>query len=153
MRRHLCARFLVVIILAGVILPPRFGEAVLASKPLQAMPVTGPVADGGTFQGRLTVHTLLGEPNGQLEAMGSVTGALLTPGVATPMPRRSFTARVTLLDRRGPCVTAIVAPEPIVLTRLEQQVTLEPVLVGLRTTAAPGPPRRATLCAVPPLQD
>ena len=154
MPRHLRALFLVVTILAGVVLPLRYGEAVLASKPIQAMPVTGPVADGGTFQGRLTVHTLTVDEEGQLAATGILKGTVTTaPGAVTTIPAHPFSAPASLLDLRGTCTTVVLDLAPIVLAPLAQPVTLVPIVLGPRGAQQQESLLRTTLCTVARLQE
>ena len=153
MQRTLWSLLLVLIACMGLVLPLRHGEATLATKPLMGTPVHGTLANGRVFHGQLTVHAVRVDPYGSLAATGSVTGAVGTPGAATPTPLRSFTARVSLLDRRGPCTTVVVQPAPIVLTRLDEQVTLAPVILGVRAIPTPTNPWRATLCPVMGLKE
>jgi len=153
MQRILWSLLLVLTMCMGLVLPLRHGEATRATKPLMGTPVHGTLANGRVFHGQLTVHAVRVDPYGSLAAMGSVTGAVGTPGAATPTPLRSFTARVSLLDRRGPCTTVVVQPAPIVLTRLDEQVTLAPVILGVRAIPTPTNPWRATLCPAMALKE
>ena len=74
MQRHGRFLLLVVTMMMALVLPPRPGEASVATKTLAQMPVTGRLVGGGTFQGRLTVHTLTVDEEGQLAATGILRG-------------------------------------------------------------------------------
>ena len=64
--------------------------------------MTGRLADGGTFQGRLTLQALRFDEAGQLIASGVLSGtATPAAGRATKVPARTFTTPVALLDLRG----------------------------------------------------
>jgi hypothetical protein len=73
------------------------------------------------------------DARGQLSATGILTGtASTTPGTATPIPPRPFTALAALLDLRGTCTTVVVDLAPIFLEHLAQEVTLVPIILTRR---------------------
>lgn len=121
---------------------------------LKHTPVTGSLASGGTFQGRLSVHALRVTPSGDLTALARVSGQASTaPGVVQAVPSQPVTASVLQLDRRGSCQMAVVQPRPLVLPQQSHAVTFEPVLVGLQKPPSPEAGGPTTLCALPPLQE
>jgi hypothetical protein len=68
-------RFLLSIVLGvstvlGLLLPLPPSEAAVVAKTLVQTPVTGRLADGGTFQGRLTLQALRFDEDGQIVATG-----------------------------------------------------------------------------------
>ena len=90
----------------GLLLPLPPGEAAVVAKTLAQTPVTGRLADGGTFHGRLTLQALRLDEAGQLIATGVLSGtATPAAGRATTVPARTFTTPVALLDLRGTCTT------------------------------------------------
>ena len=141
-------RFLLLVVTTGrgLVLPPRPSEASVVTKTLAQTPVTGRLVSGGTFQGRLTVHALTVDEEGQLAATGVLKGTVTTAaGAVTTLPAHPFPAPAALLDLRGTCTTFVLAP-------LEQQVLLVPIVLRQR-----GPPQqesllRTTLCPVARLQ-
>jgi hypothetical protein len=58
-----------------------------------------------------------------------------------------------LLDLRGTCTTVVVDLAPVVLAPLEQEVTLIPVVLGLRAGPQAEQLLRTTLCALARLQE
>ena len=72
MQRYLLSWLLVITSLAGPVLPLKHSEAFVIKNTLKQMPVTGRLADGGTFAGRLTVQALTVNDLGQLPALGAV---------------------------------------------------------------------------------
>src|SRR5947208_11758567 len=97
MKRDWRFLILVVTMVMALVLPPRPGEASVATKTLAQMPVTGRLVGGGIFQGRLTVHMLTVDEEGQLAARGILKGTVTTaPGAVTPIPAHSFTAPASL---------------------------------------------------------
>ena len=154
MHRHGRFLLLVVTMVMALVLPPRPGEAAVATKTLAQMPVTGRLVGGGTFQGRLTVHTLTVDEEGQLAATGILKGTVTTaPGAVTTIPAHSFTAPASLLDLRGTCTTVVLDLAPIVLARLAQPVTLVPIVLGPRGAQQQESLLRTTLCTVARLQE
>ena len=116
-----CLRSLVLGIMAGLglLLPLPQGEAYVVTQTLTQTPVTGHLANGGTFHGRLTVQTLTVDDDGQLAVTGVLTGtALSVAGRATKVPPRPFTAPAALLDLRGTCTTLVLDLAPIVVAPL-----------------------------------
>ena len=145
---------LVVTMVLALVLPPRPGEASVATKTLAQMPVTGRLVGGGTFQGRLTVHTLTVDEEGQLAATGILKGTVTTAsGAVTTIPAHSFTAPASLLDLRGTCTTVVLDLAPIVLAPLAQPVTLVPIVLGPRGAQQQESLLRTTLCTVARLQE
>jgi hypothetical protein len=114
MTHCLLAVVLGVITALGPLLPLPPGEASVAQT-LAQTPVTGRLADGGTFHGRLTLPALRLDEAGQLVATGGLSGtATPAAGRATKVPARPFSAPVALLALRGSCKTLVVdlAPPP-----------------------------------------
>ena len=151
-----CLRSLVLGIMAGLglLLPLQQGEAYVVTQTLTQTPVTGRLADGGTFHGRLTVQTLTVDEDGQLAATGVLTGtALPAAGRATKVPPRPFTAPAALLDLRGTCTTLVLDLAPIVVAPLAQEITLVPVILGLREAPQESRLLQTTLCTVARLQE
>jgi hypothetical protein len=138
----------------GLLLPLAPGEATVIVKTLAQTPVTGRLADGGTFHGRLTLQALRFDEAGQLVATGVLAGtATPAAGRAAKVPARTFTTPVALLDLRGTCRTLVVDLAPLTVAPLVQELTLVPVV--LAPEAAPKEERRLqmALCAVARLQE
>lgn len=129
-------------------------QAAVITKTLTQMPVTGRLADGGTFHGRLTLQALRLDVDGSLVATGVLSGTA-TPAVgrATTLAARPFTTPAALLDLRGTCTTLVVDLAPLTVAPLAQALTLVPVV--LAPQAAPQVERRLqrALCTVARLQD
>ncbi len=128
--------------------------ASVVTKTLAQTPVSGRLADGGTFHGRLTVQALTVDEAGQLVATGVLSGTA-TPAVgrATKIAARPFTTPAALLDLRGTCTTLVVDLAPLTVAPLAQALTLVPVV--LAPQAAPKEERllQRTLCTVARLQE
>ncbi len=151
-----CLRSLVLGIMAGLglLLPLPQGEAYVVTQTLTQTPVTGRLADGGTFHGRLTVQTLTVDDDGQLAVTGVLTGtALSVAGRATKVPPRPFTAPAALLDLRGTCTTLVLDLAPMVVAPLAQEITLVPVILGPREAPQEDRLLQAVLCTVARLQE
>lgn len=152
-------RFLLSVVLGmsmalGLLLPLPPGETAVVTKTLAQTPVTGRLADGGTFQGRLTLQALRFDEDGQLVATGVLSGtATPAAGRATKVPAHTFTTPVALLDLRGTCRTLVVDLAPLTVAPLAQELTLVPVV--LAPEAAPKAERRLqmALCTVARLQE
>jgi len=148
MSRLLCALLCVVTGLGGGLVPVPDGAAYVVTTTLTQTPVTGQLADGSPFHGRLTVHALTVEASGQLAVTGVLTGTVtIAPGKARPLPPAAFTTPATVLDPPGTCRTVLLDLAPITLAPLAHEVTLAPVIVGLRAGATPDDRLRTTLCA------
>ena len=136
-----------------LLLRPPDVAAVVATT-LAQTPVTGRLADGGTFHGRLTLQALQLDEAGHLIASGVLSGTA-TPAVgrATKVPARPFITPVALLDLRGTCRTLVVDLAPLTVAPLVQELTLVPVV--LAPEAAPKEERRLqrALCTVARLQE
>jgi hypothetical protein len=118
------------------------------------MPVTGRLADGGTFAGRLTIREITVDNLGQISATGVLMGtATLQTGTATRIPPRPFTAPAPLLDLRGTCSTLVLDLEPILLPPLGQKVTLVPITLDLQTIPPDEHLLSSALCALARLQE
>jgi hypothetical protein len=116
--------------------------------------VTGRLADGGTFRGRLTLQALRLDAAGQLVATGVLAGtATPAAGRATPVPAHTFHTPVALLDLRGTCRTLVVDLAPLTVAPLVQELRLVPVV--LTPEAAPKAERavQRALCTVARLQE
>jgi hypothetical protein len=152
-------RFLLFVVLGvstalGLLRPLPLGEAAVVAKTLAQTPVTGRLADGGTFQGWLTLQALRFNEDGQLVATGVLAGtATPAAGRTTKVPAHTFTAPVALLDLRGTCRTLVVDLAPLIVAPLAQELTLVPVV--LAPEAAPKEERRSqmALCTVARLQE
>jgi hypothetical protein len=138
----------------GLLLPLPRGEAAGIAKTLAQTPVTGRLADGGTFQGRLTLQALRFDEEGHIVATGVLAGtATPAAGRTTKVPAHTFTTPVALLDLRGTCKTLVVDLAPLTVVPLGQELTLVPVV--LAPEAAPKEERRLqmALCEVARLQE
>ena len=116
--------------------------------------MTGRLADGGTFQGRLTLQALRRDEAGQLVATGVLSGtATPAAGRAAKVPARTLATLVALLDLRGTCTTLVVDLAPLTVAPLVQELTLVPVVLAPET--APKKERRVqmALCTVARLQE
>ena len=154
MQRYLLSWLLVITSLVGPVLPLRHSEAFVVKNTLKQMPVTGRLADGGTFAGRLTVQALTVNDLGQLSATGVLTGtAISQTGTATTVPPRTFTAPAPLFDLRGTCTTLVLDVEPIFLAPLGQKVTLVPVTLDMQTIPKDERLLSTALCALARLQE
>ena len=154
MRRFLPSIVLGVSAALGLMRPLPPSEAHVVAKTLAQTPVTGRLADGGTFHGRLTLQALAFDEAGQLIATGVLSGtATPATGRATTVPARTFTTPVALLALRGTCRTLVVDLAPLTMAPLAQELTL--VLVLLAPQAAPKEERvlQRALCTVARLQE
>jgi len=154
MTRFLLSVVLGVSTVLGLLRPLPPGEAAVVAKTLLHTPVTGRLADGGTFQGRLTLQALRRDAAGQLVATGVLSGtATPAAGRAAKVPARTFTTLVALLDLRGTCTTLVVDLAPLTVAPLVQELTLVPVVLAPET--APKKERRVqmALCTVARLQE
>ena len=154
MTRFLLSRILRVSAALGLLLTPPHSEATVVAKTLVQTPVTGHLADGGAFHGRLTLQALRFDEAGHLVATGVLAGtATPAAGRATKVPAHTFTTPVALLDLRGTCRTLVVDLAPITVAPLVQELTLVPVV--LAPEAAPKEERRLqrALCTVARLQE
>jgi len=147
-------RFLLSVVLGvntglGLLLPLPPGEAAVVAKTLVQTPVTGRLADGGTFHGRLTLQALRLDEAGQLVATGVLAGtATPAAGRATTIAARTFTTPAALLGLRGTCTTLVVDLAPLTVAPLAQALMLVPVV--LAPQAAPKEERvlQRALCTV-----
>ena len=153
MKRHLTFLSLVVICLVMLMLPTGHSEAFVVKSTLKKMPVTGRLADGGTFAGRLTVERFTVDDIGQLSAIGVLTGTAITrEGTTAKIPQLEFNALAPLLDLRGTCTTLFLDLEPIFLDSLGQEVALVPVTLDLKAVPKEEHLLRTALCALARLQ-
>lgn len=154
MTRFLFTITLGVIAGMGLLRPLPQGEASVVAKTLAQTPVSGRLADGGTFYGRLTLQALRLDETGQLVAIGVLSGTA-TPAVGrtVKVPTHTVTTPVALLDLRGTCTTLVVDLAPLTVAPLTQALTLVPVV--LAPQAAPKEERRLqmALCMVARLQE
>jgi len=154
MPQHWRFLLLVVTTVMVLVLPPRPSEASVVTKTLAQTPVTGRLMGGGTFQGRLTVHALAIDEDGQLAATGILKGTVTTaPGAVTTIPAHPFSVPASLLDLRGTCTTVVLDLAPIVLAPLAPPVTLVPIVLGPRGAQQQESLLRTTLCTVARLQE
>jgi len=153
MRRYVLFFFLIVIAVMGPLLPLRPGEAYVVTKTLSQTPVTGRLADGGTFHGQLTVQAFTVNEEGQVAATGVLSGTATTAaGQATKVAPRTFTAPAALLDLRGTCTTLVLDLAPIVVAPLAQELMLVPVILGPPAASSEERLFQTTLCTVARLQ-
>jgi hypothetical protein len=154
MRRYSLFCFLVVIAVVGPLLPLPPGEAYVVTKTLAQTPVTGRLADGGTFHGQLTVQAFTVNQEGHVAATGILAGMATTAaGRATKVAPWTFTTPAALLDLRGTCTTLVLDLAPIVVAPLAQELTLVPVILGPPAASSEERLFQTTLCTVARLQD
>src|SRR5712691_10080592 len=152
-------RFLLSIVLGvstglGLLLPLPLGAAAVVAKTLAQTPVTGRLADGGTFRGWLMLQASTLDEARHLVATRVLSGtARPAVGRATKVPARTFSTPVALLDLRGTCRTLVVDLAPLTVAPLVQELTLVPVV--LAPEAAPKAERvlQQALCTVARLQE
>jgi hypothetical protein len=150
--RHSALRFGTTLVSLLLLLGP--STASVVTKTLAQTPVTGRLADGGTFRGRLTVQAVTVDADGQLVAAGILAGtATPTAGRTTQVPARTFSAPAALLDLRGTCTTLVLDLAPLTVAPLAQALTLVPVV--MTPQAAPKEERllQKTLCTRVRLQE
>jgi hypothetical protein len=153
MRRCLLAMVLGVLAGLGLLGPLPLGTASEHTTTLMQTSVIGRLATGGTFDGRLTVHTVAVDTAGHLVVTGSLAGTATSPaGRATKIPARPFTSPAVLLDLWGTCTTFVLELAPLTLAPLSHPLTLVPV--RLASQDAPQEERlfRQALCTVARLQ-
>ena len=149
MRHPMLSLLLIVTAVGALMVPLRQSAASTVTQTLTQTPVTGRLAEGGTFAGQLTVHTVALDDEGQLVATGSLSGTVApASGVAIALPLSSFTTLAALLDLRGDCLTVVVDLAPLLLPRLEQEVTLVPVILSLRDAPEEEHLLHSTLCTL-----
>lgn len=154
MTRFLFSIFFGVSAAVELLFPLPLSEAAGVAKTLAQTPVTGHLADGGTFQGRLTLQAVRFDEGGELVATGVLAGtAKPAAGRTTKVSAHMFTTPVALLDLRGTCRTLVVDLAPLTVAPLAQELTLVPVV--LAPEAAPKEERRLqmALCTVTRLQE
>jgi hypothetical protein len=154
MARHVRSVLLVGTTMVSLLLLLGHSEASVVTKTLAQTPVSGRLADGGTFHGRLTLQALRLDEAGQLIATGVLSGtATPAAGRATKIAVRPFTTPAALLDLRGTCTTLVVDLAPLTLAPLAQALTLVPMV--LAPQAAPKEERllQQALCTVARLQE
>jgi len=154
MARHRHSALLVGPTLVSLLLLLGPSTASVVTKTLAQTPVTGRLADGGTFHGRLTVQAVTVDADGQLVAAGVLSGtATPAAGRTTKVPARPFSAPAALLDLRGTCTTLVLDLAPLTVAPLTQALTLVPVV--LTSQAAPQEERlvQRTLCTMARLQE
>jgi hypothetical protein len=138
----------------GLLLPLPPGETAVVAKTLAQTPVTGRLADGGTFQGRLTLQALRFDETGELVAIGVLAGTA-TPATGRTMkvPAHTFTTPVALLDLRGTCRTIVVDLAPLTVAPLVPELTLVPVVLAPETAPKEERVLQKALCTVARLQE
>jgi len=154
MARHRHSALLVGTTLVSLLLLLGPSTASVVTKTLAQTPVTGRLADGGTFHGRLTVQAVSVDADGQRVAAGVLSGtATPAAGRTTKVPARTFSAPAALLDLRGTCTTLVLDLAPLTVAPLTQALTLVPVV--LTSQAAPQEERlvQRTLCTMARLQE
>lgn len=153
MQRYVIVLLLVLTVLGGSVLPRKDSEAFVVTSTLHQVPVTGHLAAGGTFHGRLTVQAVTVDESGQLVAAGVLTGkASLVPRTATKIPPRPFTAPASVLDPRGTCTRVVLDLAPIFVAPLEQDITLVPIVLRSAGASKGEHLLQTSLCALARLQ-
>jgi hypothetical protein len=138
----------------GLLLPLPLGEAAVVAKTLARTPVSGCLADGGTFQGRLTLQALRFDEAGHLVATGVLAGtATSAAGCTTKVPAHTFSTPVALLDLRGTCRTLVMDLAPLTVAPLGQDLTLVPVVLAPEATPKEERRLQRALCTVARLQE
>ena len=149
MRQSLLSIVCGVIAGLGLLLPLLPGEAAVVAKTLVHTPVTGRLADGGPFHGRLTLQALRRDAAGHLVATGVLSGtATPAAGRATKIPSHTFLTPVALLDLRGTCRTLVVDLAPLTMAPLGQDLTLVPVVLTPQTAPKEERVFQQALCTV-----
>jgi hypothetical protein len=145
--------FLFVVTVVTSLLLLQLGEAYVVTKTLSQTPVTGRLADGGTFHGQLTVQAFTADDEGQVAATGVLSGTATTAaGRAIKVASRTFTAPAVLLDLRGTCTTLVFDLAPIVVAPLAQELMLMPVVLGPPAASPEARLFQTALCTVARLQ-
>jgi len=154
MTRFLLALIFAVSMALGPLRPLPPGEAAVIATTLAQTPVTGRLADGGTFHGWLTLQALTRDEAGHLIATGVLAGTA-TPagGRPTKVPVHTFRVPVALLDLRGTCRTLVVDLAPLTVVPLVQTLTLVPVVLAPETAPKQERPLQMALCTVARLQE
>jgi len=153
MTRHNMFRLLVVIAVTMLVLPHGLRAATGEKQMLQDLPVTGQLADGGRFTGRLTIKAFTVDDLGQIAATGTLAGTVVhQTGTTTKLPLLTFTAPAPLLDLRGTCTTLVLDFEPLFLAPFGQAVTLVPVVLDAQAGSTTEHLLRTTLCTLARLQ-
>jgi hypothetical protein len=154
MTRFLFSLLLGVSAALGLLCPLPLSAASVVVKTLAQTPVTGRLADGGTFHGRLTLQALRLDETGQLVATGVLAGtATPAAGHRTKVPAHTFTTPVALLDLRGTCRTLVVDLAPLTVAPLAQALTLVPVVLAPETAPKEERLLQQALCTVARLQE
>jgi hypothetical protein len=144
--------------MVGLIAAPAVSAARPATtSPLAGIPVTGDLADGGTFEGVLTITELTLNEAGQLVASGVLEGVADQGGIVTEITQTFTDVPLSLLNGGGgpgaSCEILDLDLGPIHLDLLGLVVDLDEV--NLDITAVPGPGNLLgnLLCAVAGLLD
>jgi hypothetical protein len=120
------------------------------------IPVTGELADGGTFEGLLTISDVALNQAGQLEVGGLLSGiAMPVVGDAVQITDQAFSV-VADLTRGGPgnsCQILFLELGPIYLDLLGLQVDLSQITLDITAERGPGNLLGNLLCAVAGLLD
>jgi hypothetical protein len=123
-----------------------------ASDLLTNIPVVGPLADGGTFEGTLSVIELAFE-NGSLLVSGVLEGtATSAAGVVTEITQTFTDVPASLLAERR-CDILFLDLGPIFLDLLGLQVDLSRIILDIDAVAGAGNLLGNLLCAVAGLLD
>jgi hypothetical protein len=119
------------------------------------LPVTGELADGGTFTGVLDITNMALNEAGQLVASGTLTGTATSAGGIVSEITQSFTDVVLGLlgGRPGRCTILTLDLGPLHLDLLGLVVDLAPVELDVTAERGPGKLLGNLLCAVAGLLD
>lgn len=154
MNKRLITLALVVALLATVIVPiaAPFAQVHAATSPFTDIPVTGTLANGGTFTGTLDI-TRFAVRNGSLVAIGSLTGTLTDVlgnviGTVTNIP---ITLPVASLQ--GTCDILHLELGPLDLNLLGLVVHLDQVVLDITAQSGAGNLLGNLLCAIAGLLD
>ena len=141
-------------LMGTVALAPRSTEAAQPQRPGLMLPVTGPLAGGGTFTGVATI-TNLAVSNGQVLVSGVLNGTVTAAlGGATPIVNQAFTVPASLLNPGGGrCGILFLDLGPIFLNLLGLEVDLSQITLNIDAVPGPGNLLGNLLCGVARLLD
>ena len=115
-------------------------------------PVTGTLANGGTFNGVFTPTRFMNQ-NGELAVTGVVTGAVTSATGTTPIAPQTVTTAVTSAAATGSCQILDLVLGPLDLNLLGLKVHLDTVHLNITAQSGAGNLLGNLLCAVAGLLD
>lgn len=144
---------LVALCSAILILPFSASAAPQRANLLENIPVTGTLADGGTFEGVLSVTNLAYE-DGQLLASGTLSGtATSATGTVTEITQSFTDVVANLFSDGGECDILFLEIGPIFLDLLGLQVDLSQIVLDIDAVRGAGNLLGNLLCALVGLLD